>query len=417
MCVRLYFIQMKFYFKTYGCKLNEVDSELLRGLLLRNFKEVKDFKGADFVVINTCGVVDRTEKKIIEKTKYFQNKGKKVFWTGCLPLITKNNISNGSIGPNNILDIEKVIKENIHVYNKERIDKAFLYEYKKEKVSLNVAISEGCLGDCSYCGSKIARGKLNSFSKEKILEEIKRTRAKEILLTSQGLASYGLDKGTQELPSLISDILKIKKDFKLRLGMMNPRFTINIIDDLIELYKNEKVYKFLHLPLQSGDNDLLYQMNRGYTADDFLNIVKKFKKVSSDTILATDIIVGHPKESKEAFQKTVKIIEEVKPEILHVFRYSKREGTKDFELKELSTKIKKQRSKYLVDLFQNYNLKKNKEFLNKEFEVLVIQKYGLARTDSGRAVVVKNVRVGERRKVKIVDFKWNYLIGEALKSQ
>ena len=406
---------MKFYLETYGCKLNQSDSEIIRNLLSDDYEETLDFDSANFIILNTCGVIDKTEKKIIDKTKYFQKRDKKVYWTGCLPLITRTNISNGSIGPNNILDIKKVIKENVHIYNNVKIDKASLCKKREENIFQSVAISEGCLGNCSYCGSRFARKTLFSFSKENILKEIREVldeRVKEILLTSQGLASYGLDRKKQELPELIKEILEIKKDFRLKLGMMSPKYAKNIMDDLIELYKDTKMYKFIHLPLQSGDNDLLHKMNRGYSAEDFLQMCSKFRKIGSDTIIATDIIVGHPKESEEAFQNTIRIIQKVKPDILHVFRYSKREGTEDSKLKELNTQIKKQRSRYLVDLFQKYNLKKNKEFLNKELEVLIIEDNNLARTNSGRAVVVKNGKAGESKKVKIVDCNWNYLIGQ-----
>jgi MiaB-like tRNA modifying enzyme len=406
---------MKFYLETYGCKLNQSDSKIITNLLSDDCEEVLDFDSADFIILNTCGVIDKTEKKIIDRTRYFQEQGKKVYWTGCLPLITGTNISNGSIGPNNILDIKKAIKENIHIYNNVKIDKSSLCKKRKENVSQTVAISEGCLGNCSYCGSKFARKTLFSFSKENILKEVDEVLnqgAKEILLTSQGLASYGLDKGKQELSELIKEILKIKKDFRLKLGMMSPKYAKNIIDDLIELYTDEKMYKFIHLPLQSGDNDLLREMNRGYTVEDFSQICSKFREVSNDTIIATDIIVGHPKESEEAFQNTIRVVQEVKPDVLHVFRYSKREGTVDSKLKELKTQIKKERSRILVDLFQKYNLEKNKEFLNKELEVLVLEDNNLARTNSGRAVIVKNGKAGEFRKVKIIDYNWNYLIGK-----
>ena len=408
---------MKFYLETYGCKLNESDAEIVKGLLTDEYEEVLDLNSADFVILNTCGVIDKTERKIIDRTKYFQEQGKKVFWTGCLPLITKNNISNGSIGPNNLLDIKKAIKDNIHIYNTEKIDKAALCNLKKTKneVSQIVPISEGCLGNCSYCGSKFARKRLYSFSQENILKEVNNVLnkgAKEILLTSQGLAAYGLDNGKQELPQLIEKILMIEKDFRLRLGMMSPKYAKNIIDDLIKLYKNKKMYKFIHLPLQTGDDCLLSEMNRGYTVNEFLDIVSKFRKIDVDTILSTDIIVGHPKENEEAFRNTIKIIEKIKPDVLHVFRYSRREGTQDSKLKELKTQTKKERSRILVDLFQKSNLEKNKEFLNKELEVLVIEDNNLARTSSGRAVIIKNGKAGEFKKVKIVNFNWNYLVGE-----
>jgi MiaB-like tRNA modifying enzyme len=396
---------MKFYLETYGCKLNEADSEV-----------VLDENDADFIILNTCGVIDKTEKKIIDRTKYFQRQGKKVFWSGCLPLITKNNVSNGSIGTNNLFDIEKVIINEENFLFKDKVDKSCLCDLKKRKegISATVAISDGCLGNCSYCGSRFARKELFSFSKENILKEIVlalKTK-KEILLTSQGLATYGLDKGKQELVDLLSDILNIDNNFRLRLGMMSPKFTKNIINDLVELYQDEKLYKFLHLPIQSGDSNLLKEMHRGYDIEDILDIVNKFRSIERDTILATDIIVGHPKETEEAFQNTVNLINKIKPDVLHVFRYSKREGTEDSKLKELDSKIKKERSRILVELFHKYNLEKNKEFIGKEFEVLILEDDNLSRTNSGRAVVVKNGKAGELKKVKIVNCNWNYLIGE-----
>lgn len=408
---------MKFYLQTFGCKLNESDAEIIKGLLTDEYEEVLDPNSADFIILNTCGVIDKTEKKIIDRTKYFQEQNKKVFWTGCLPLITKKNISDGSIGPNNLLDIKKAIKGNVHIYNSEKIDKATLCHLKKTKTNVSqiVPISEGCLGNCSYCSSKFARKGLYSFSQINILKEVKNALdrgAKEILLTSQGLATYGLDRGKQELPQLIEKILMIKKDFRLRLGMMSPKYVKTILNDLLKLYKDEKLYKFIHIPLQSGDDYLLNEMNRGYTVNDFLEIVSEFRKIDTDTILATDIIVGHPKESEKCFKNTIKVIKKTNPDVLHVFRYSKREGTKDSKLKELKTQTKKERSRILVDLFQKYNLEKNKEFLNKELEVLIIEENNLARANSGRAVIVKNGKVGEFKKAKIIDYNWNYLIGE-----
>jgi MiaB-like tRNA modifying enzyme len=407
---------MKFYLETYGCKLNEADSEVIRGILSKKYEEVLDENDADFIILNTCGVIDKTEKKIIDRTKYFQRQGKKVFWSGCLPLITKNNVSNGSIGTNNLFDIEKVIINEENFLFKDKVDKSCLCDLKKRKegISATVAISDGCLGNCSYCGSRFARKELFSFSKENILKEIVlalKTK-KEILLTSQGLATYGLDKGKQELVDLLSDILNIDNNFRLRLGMMSPKFTKNIINDLVELYQDEKLYKFLHLPIQSGDSNLLKEMHRGYDIEDILDIVNKFRSIERDTILATDIIVGHPKETEEAFQNTVNLINKIKPDVLHVFRYSKREGTEDSKLKELDSKIKKERSRILVELFHKYNLEKNKEFIGKEFEVLILEDDNLSRTNSGRAVVVKNGKAGELKKVKIVNCNWNYLIGE-----
>ena len=407
----------KFYLESYGCKLNESDSEILKSILKKEYEETSE-KEADFIVLNTCGVIDRTEEKILRKTKDLQLLGKKVFWAGCLPLISRKNIADGSIGPSNLDDILLAVKREEHITSRKNMEKPLLCKSRrKDSGTAIVAISEGCPGNCSYCGSKLARGYLHSFSKESILKEINEVLEagfKEILLTSQGLASYNLEKGSLMLPELVSDILKIKKDFRLRLGMMNPNFALKIIDDLIPLFKDDRLYNFLHLPIQSGSDKLLKEMNRGYSKEDFLNIVEKFRSLKGDTVLATDIIVGHPKEDEEDFQETIELVKRVKPEVLHIFRYSKRKGTADALLEELDSRIKKQRSRELTKIYKEYNLKENKKFLGRKVSVLVVRKEKdsyLSRMDSGRAVVLNEGSIGERITVQITDCRWNYLVG------
>lgn len=226
----------------------------------------------------------------------------------------------------------------------------------KNSSSKIIPIAEGCLGNCSYCATKLARKELFSFSAKEIVKKIENSNQPEIYLTSQDLSVYGMDRN-ETLSSLIREIIKIKRDFKLKLGMMNPKY---VSDELLDLYKSDKIYKFIHLPLQSGDNDLLKKMNRGYKVEDFTSIVKKFRKKFKESIIATDIIVGHPLETEESFDKTLKVIKEIKPEVLHIFKFSRRKGTKDFELKDLPDRIKKDRSRIINELFKNYNYEKIK---------------------------------------------------------
>jgi MiaB-like tRNA modifying enzyme len=419
---------MKFYLKTYGCKLNQADSEIIKGLLLKNHQE-SSVKEADFVVLNTCGVIERTERKILKEAYELKKQGKKIIISGCLPLISLEackEIADGILGPTNISSID-YLADNIFKNKKEIIvinqktDKARLHFIKKrdgEKASAIVAISEGCLNSCSYCATRFARKELKSFDIEDIVEEIESAISsgfKEIQLTSQDLSVYGMEKGKQLLPGLLNKISKIKSDFKVKLGMMNPRHTKRMLKDLLSAYESEKLYKFIHLPLQSGGDELLKKMNRGYSVDDFIEIVKAFRKKFKESIVATDIIVGHPLETEKSFKKTVEIIKKIKPEVLHIFKFSKRKGTLDFNLKDYPDRIKKERSRILSELFEKYNLEKNKKYLGKKFNVLIIEKRKgkyLARTDSGRAVVLEKGELGKFIKVKIVDYKWNYLIGD-----
>ncbi|MDK2948994.1 MAG: threonylcarbamoyladenosine tRNA methylthiotransferase [Patescibacteria group bacterium] len=399
---------MNFHIKTYGCKLNQSDSEIIRDILLEKHQETS-LSDADFVILNTCGVVEKTERKILKEAEKI--KDKKIIITGCLPMISLEEcqkVSDGIIGPTNLLSINKIVDGIIKVdIKKTKTDKVKL----KKSSSKIIPIAEGCLGNCTYCATKFARKGLFSFSAKEIIKKVKESNSSEIYLTSQDLSVYGMDRG-ESLSLLLKEIVKIDRDFKIKLGMMNPKY---VTEELLNIYESDKIYNFIHLPLQSGDNDLLKKMNRGYKVEDFTNIVKKFRKKFKESIIATDIIIGHPLETEESFNKTLKVIEEVKPEVLHIFKFSKRKGTADFNLKDLPDRIKKDRSRIVTELFENYNYEKNKKYIGKKLEVLIVEKRKnnyLSRTDSGRAVAVKEGLIGEKAKVKIIDCKWNYLIGE-----
>jgi MiaB-like tRNA modifying enzyme len=404
---------------------------LIRGLLLKKHRETSK-EEADFVILNTCGVVERTENKILKEALELKKKSKKIIIAGCLPLISFDNcskVADGIIGPKNISSIssviEKVLKgeKAIEIKNK-KIDKSDLCLKKKrivrESCSAIIPISEGCLGSCSYCATRIARKELTSFNTESIVKETKlaiNSGIKEIQLTSQDLSVYGIEKGKQTLPELLKELIKIEGDFKIKLGMMNPGYALRMINRLLKAYESDKIYKFIHIPLQSGDDELLKKMNRGYTSSDFINVAQAFKKKFKDGIIATDIIVGHPLETEKSFNKTIKIIKKIKPDIIHIFKFSKRKGTPDFNLKDYPDRIKKERSRILTDLFEELNLEKNKKYLNKNFNVLIVEKRKgkyLARTESGRAVVLDKGEIGTFAKVKIDDYRWNYLVGQIL---
>jgi len=420
----------KFYLETFGCKFNRADSELIRKILKEKFKEASE-KEADFVILNTCGVVQKTERKIIKRALELKRKRKKIIFAGCLSLISPKiykKMADGMIGPTNILDLPKVVKKVLRgkkefSLKQKPIDKAKLrcFVVLKNTCTAIIPISEGCLSNCSYCATKLAKGRLRSFGQKEILENIKlalNSGAQEIQLTSQDLAIYGAEKGKWALPDLLREITKIEGDFMIRLGMMNPWGAKKIFKKLLSIMENKKFYKFLHIPLQSGDNRVLKNMNRNYKAKDFLEISKKFRQKFKNSLLATDIIVGFPTEDESEFQNTVKIIKKIKPEILHLFRYSKRKETQAEKLKDFPDKIKKERSRILTKIWQKFNFEKNKKFLGKKFNALITEKREnnfLARLDSYKAVILKTGNLGEFVKVKIVKVKPNYLIGKIWK--
>jgi threonylcarbamoyladenosine tRNA methylthiotransferase CDKAL1 len=420
----------KFYLETYGCKLNQSDSDLIRGVLARDFKEVSSSEEADFVVINSCGVVGKTEMKILKRAKSL--KGKKIIMAGCLPLISPKGVvkvANGVIGPKDILCVAKVAEQIVkdkkvfQVSNK-LVNKAKYYQLKKRRdngISAIVPIAEGCLGNCSFCATRHARGKLKSFAMNDILREIKyliNSGYKEINLTSQDSVLYGLDRGKFLLPVLLNKISSIKGDFRVRVGMMNPFFAKKISKELISSFASEKIYNFLHLPLQSGDDKILKEMNRNYRISDFVDIVNDFRRGFNDVLLATDIIVGYPGETEINFNRTIKVIKKTKPSIVHIFRFSKRPFSQTINLKDYPDRIKKERSRELTKLSQKINIKDNRNFLGKEFEVLISEKGKkgtlIGRTPSFRAVILKQGKLGSFEKVKIIDFENNYLVGKII---
>ena len=422
---------MRFYFETFGCKFNQAEAELIRKILKENQFEEASKKEADFVILVTCGVVEKTERKIIKRAIELKKLGKKIIFAGCLPLISpeiSQKIADGLIGPSNILDLPRVVKKVLKgkkakALKQKPIDKAKLKSFviPKNTCAAIVPISEGCLSFCSYCATRLAKGRLRSFDKKEILENIKealKSGAKEIQLTSQDLGIYGLDKGKFLLPELLKEISEIKGDFRVRLGMTNPGFLKRIFVEILKILENEKFYKFLHLPLESGSNKVLKDMKRGYKVEEFLEMVLEFKRKFKNSLLATDIIVGFPTETEKDFKETISVIKKIKPEILHLFRYSKRKGTEAAKLKDLPDKFKKERSRILTKIWKEILKEKSKKYLGKKFEALIVEKRKntfLARLPSYKVVILKEGKLGEFTKVKIVGAKPNYLIGKICK--
>jgi len=419
----------KFYLETYGCKSNQADSNFIRAQLTKKFNEASEDE-ADFIIINSCGVIGKTKRKIVKRIKKFKKTNKKIILAGCLPIISPEVVKlvDGAIGPQNITSINKVAKEVLSgrkpkIVESKETDKSDLCLSRKEKESCVaiVPIAEGCLGECSYCAAKFARGKVNSFSGEKIKEKIERAvnkGFKEIQLTSQDNACYGADQGSFSLPDLLNEILSIKADFKIKIGMMNPQHAKRILPELISLYEDERIYKFLHLPLQSGDDSVLERMKRNYKVEDFLEVASEFRNSFENLLLATDVICGFPEESEDSFQKTKNVIKEISPSILHITRFSSRPETEASKMKDFPSRIKKERSRELHKLSRKMRLEENEKFLNKELKVLVTRKGKgstyISRPQFYKAVILNKGRVGEEHNVKIRNYEDNYLEGEII---
>lgn len=415
----------KFHLKTFGCKFNQVDSRILREIFKKRFIEAPE-KEADFLIVNSCGVVEKTERKIRKRILGWKREGKKILLTGCLALISPHSFSKivDAIYPTQEIIARANSLENLfdptppyyHHPIQQKDDFDFFHINPGSVVAI-LAISEGCIFNCSFCATKFARGKLRSFPKEKIIDKIHillENGIKEIQLTSQDLSNYGVDRGKWLLPMLLEEISKINKSFKVRLGMMHPAGAKNIFPALLEIMESDKFYKFLHLPLQSGNNRILKEMGRGYDIKTFLGLVERFRERFSESIFATDVIVGYPNEDDKAFKNTVEAIRFLEPEILHIFKYSKRPHTKAWYLKDPIERIKKERSRKLSQIWLKICEKKNRRYVGKKLPALITERRVnsfLARLHSYRAVILKDGEVGNECNVNITSFRPNYLMG------
>jgi MiaB-like tRNA modifying enzyme len=422
---------MKVYIRTFGCSANKSDSEIMAGLLAQaGHKIVSSAKDADLVVINSCGVKGRAEIDFFREVEAARKLKKKIIAAGCIPsgnkLLIETKLRGISVMDiNSITQIALVAEETcknkrIILFGKNKIEKICLPRQRLNKVIAIVPICEGCVGSCAYCFTKLAKGNLFSYSENAILNEVRTALAdgcKEIWLTSQDCAAYGLDANTN-LSKLLEKICKIPGDFHIRVGMGNPNHIIKILPELIEAYKNKKVFKFLHIPIQSGNDRVLKLMNRFYTVGDFKKIVKEFRKQITNLTLITDIICGFPTETEKEFEDSVKLITWLQPDAINVSMFWPRPGTIAEKMKQLSGEIKKKRSREMTKLYHSVALDVNKKLVGKKFKVLVdeIGKKGgfVARNESYKPIVLKEskLKLGDSPQVRIISATKNYLIGE-----
>lgn len=356
------------YIETYGCTANQNNGEIIQGLLERQgFIFVSKPELADVIILNTCIVKGPTRQKMIFRIKELARFSHLIV-TGCMPNVENVRIRRiakqvnpqikiALVGTKNIHEIVKAIKnltENKEIdiiSDKKEIKLCVPKTPKKKNVGIT-QISEGCLGNCSYCIVRFAKGKLFSYPQDKILKNIKQDllTCNEIWITSQDNAAYGTDAVKPKLPELMKKILAIRKNFKIRIGMMKPSSILPIIDEMIEIYKNEKMIKFLHIPVQSGSDKVLKLMNRKYDIKDFLTITERFRQQVPGLILSTDVIVGFPEETQEDFQETLNLIKKIKPEVLNISKFWAMPGTLAEKMKQVPMKESKKRATELIKL-------------------------------------------------------------------
>jgi MiaB-like tRNA modifying enzyme len=428
----------KIYIETYGCAANKSDSEIMMGLLTQNgFKIVNSVENSDLVILNTCIVKQATFHRMVRRIKELYSSGKPLIVAGCMAKAEPERIEMlaqkaSRITPDAIDKIVEVVNETLKgkkvVADSEKEEKVLLPKIPFNKIISIVQISSGCLSACSFCETRVAKGILKSYRPSSIVERIKRDLEggfKEFWITSQDNACYGFDLDSN-LAELLREIVKLNGNFLVRVGMMNPTHLIKrekLLKDLIEAYKSEKIFKFVHLPLQSGSDKVLRYMNRGYTFEEFMKIVEEFRKEIPNITIETDIIVGFPTETEEDFEETIKAVKILQPDVVNISKFSPRPHTPAEKLKQLPVEIVKERSKILYELTKEIALKKNEKFVGKEVWIFV-DEVGKESSFIGRTIEYKPVVVkteenifGKTVRVRIEEAKSNFLVGSILKNK
>lgn len=426
---------LKYYLETYGCSLNTADSDIIVGRLETiNGQRVKDIREAQLILLNTCGVKEPTEDKIIHRLEELGKSNTPVIVTGCLPKISPDRIEQAIpryaalLGPQSINTLASIIPRILHgARGIRQIESDNSYKLKwlagpPDSVICTIPICEGCLGSCAYCAVKFARGKVRSYSISsihRIVERCIHLGYREIRLTSQDAAVFGSDTG-ESLTDLLLSIGNIEGNHRFRLGMLNPNMVTSSINDLLESMQNEHFFKFFHIPLQSGSDKILKTMKRRYIASDWVSIVERVRKRFKNPTIATDIIVGFPGENETDFNETLELIQRVRPSAINISKYGDRPNTLASKSNEkVDTSVKKRRSRILTKIVNEIIMEFNETWVGWSGPIIITEKGPkggmLGRNESYKIVVVhEDLTPGAIVDVKITSSERTHLNGKVI---
>lgn len=427
---------MKFQIYTLGCKVNTYESNVMRDALLnKGYFEVDLKEKADITIINTCTVTNTADSKSMKVIRQAirRNENAIIVVCGCLVQNKKEEVSKidgvdiviGNINKSKIVDyIEKYIEEK-----KQEVDVRNIMDTNFEPMMLNnfnktrafVKIQDGCNNFCSYCIIPYTRGNVRSKDKQSVLKEIQLLvdeGHKEVVLTGIHTGNYGAEFADYKFADLLKDIVKIDKLERLRISSIE---ITEINDDVMEVIKeNNILVDHMHIPLQSGSDAVLKRMNRKYDKEYFINKIKKLRKIRPNISITTDVIVGFPGETKEEFEETIETIKKIEFTKLHVFPYSKREGTKAAIMDgQVDENIKKKRVKILLQLSKELEYNYMEKFIGKK--VIFIPEMAKEEYIIGHTGNFLNVKYHGNKndlnkdiEVKINNIEYPYCIGSTI---
>ena len=439
-------MQKKIFIKTFGCQMNEYDSNRIYDSVKRiGFIKSQDQDNLDCYVINTCHIRDKAKEKVYHeigrvKKKYSKKNKPIVVIAGCVAQAENQEMINREpyidivIGPQSYHKInDKLINfvkdKKIEETEFDTVSKFNYFDNivnKNSKISSFLTIQEGCDKFCSFCVVPYTRGPEYSRPFDKIIleaEELIKNGAKEIILLGQNVNAYSYKKKIKEYR--ISDIINKLENYselkRIRYTTSHPR---DMTDDLIECYStSKKLMPFVHLPIQSGSNKILKLMNRKHTVEQYVEIYEKLKKINTDIQFSSDFIISYPGETDKDFNETVNLIKKIKFINSYSFIFSPRPGTKASNLNPIDKEIAKERLIKTQEHLFKFQLNMNKSFINKSIDVLVENKIEGQSKLFGRNQYMNSVifegnsdLIGKNRNIKIEKVNQNSLFGKIEKN-
>ena len=420
--------KLSFFVRTYGCQANVVDSQVIDNILIKmGFNKSLGIENADLIILNTCAIRENAELKVFGEIGWLVKKRKnnpniRVGVCGCMvqqenvfDRLSKNQHVDFIFGTHNIDQLPEIIYES-YINNNKILSVKHQAENKykilprtiEQKHKAFVTIMDGCDKFCTYCIVPYTRGQQISRSKEDIIDEIKhlmQNGLKEVTLIGQNVNSYGLDFKDKKyhFKDLLEDIAKLNIP-RIRFSTSNPW---NLNKDLIDVMaKYDNIMPYIHLPIQSGDEEILKQMNRKMLIKDYIDLVDYLREKIPDISISTDLIVGFPNESSEAFRHTIDLYNRIKYDNAYTFIYSKREGTPAAKIIDHVTLTEKKKRLYELDeLVRKYAKEANEKFVGKVLDVLVD---GVSKNNAKRLT-------GYSPQWKVVNFTGDAKIGDIVK--
>jgi threonylcarbamoyladenosine tRNA methylthiotransferase CDKAL1 len=381
-------LAQKVFVEGHGCSASFADTEIISGLVQEEgYRLVTDESEADVAVLVTCSVKSVTEQRMLSRIRDLSTGGRKLVVAGCLAKaepgkVLKIRSDFSLVGPNNLEKIVPAIAATMTGGQVVALEPSKLIKLGLPRTRLNsivgiVEISSGCLSTCTFCQVKLVKGNVFSYPEQEIVEEASsliRQGAKEIWLTSTDNSAYGKDSHTS-LASLVGKVTAIPGQFKIRLGMMNPLLTGRVLDEFLACLKMEKVFKFVHLPVQSGSDRILRAMQRGYSVSDFESMVTRIRKEIPSVTLSTDVIVGFPTESESEFNESMDLLRRTRPDVVNLSRFGAREGTKAAEMAgQISSVTSKRRSTLMSNLTKEIQKENNSRWLGWKGRIILDEK-------------------------------------------